>query len=192
MTQVFAGQRVTAGTLSQDYTFSDTTNFAVTGTGLNPLSQTWTLPASDANVGTFYRLSCWGNGVWGSTARSLTLQMTFAGSAFGGSGVVVIDASDFSASAIFRWNAVLLLQCQETGSNGQWHGTLSGCLTQTANNIIVGTTANNSVPFAAGPSATVTQDSTVANPLLLEASWASVSGAPTITCRGTTFERCGG
>ena len=100
-------------------------------------------------MGVTYRLTTWGNGVWGSTPRSLTLQMTFAGASFGGSGTCVIDATNFSASAIFRWDAVLLLQCQETGSSGQWHGTMSGCLTQTANNIIVGTANNNSVPFAA-------------------------------------------
>lgn len=190
MPLVYAGQRVTADIESSDYTIGDVTTFAVTAASMTQLSQQFTVPAGDANVATMYRVTCWGNGTWGSTAQNLTMQMTFAGTGFGITPTIASGA--FSGSAAFRWNTVMILICQTTGTLGTWHGSFWGCLTQTANNINPGTASQNTVPFVGGPSASVSQDTTVANALVLECAWASTTGGPTITCHGTTFERCGG
>ena len=169
---------------------ADTGTTTVTGTTIGPLSAVWTIPANDANVGTTYRLSAWGNGTWGSTQQALAFVIDFpAGNEFGTHQAVA--AATFPISAVFRWNAILWITCLATGAGGTWHGSCNFAISETANSLNPGTASTNTIGAAQGPSSNVSQDTTVSNQLAFGAWWGSTTGAPTITCHGTLMERVG-
>lgn len=183
-----AGQVVTASMLNATYTDSDGNNSTSTGTSLAPVSTTYTIPASDAAVGTVYRLTAWGAGQWGSTQQKLTFAIALAGITLAPQ--PSIAAAALSASAAFSWRALLELECLSTGATGTWSASLSGTVTETANAELPGTAADNTVPFAGNTGLTdVTQDTTAAISFVIEAQWASTTGAPTITGVSTYRER---
>ena len=182
-----AGQPILAATINRQYTLADANNTTVTGTSLANLSTAYTILASDPAAGTAYRMTSWGFGTWGSTQQILTLAMALAGVNIGNE--PAIAAAALAASAAFRWELSLTLKCTGTGTTGTWSASLRGVLTQSANSILPGTAADNSVPLAATTSSPVTQDTTVANTLAIQAKWAATTGAPTITCTDTILER---
>lgn len=190
MPLVLAGQRITAGVLSQDYSAGDTSSVTVTQATQNPLSKLWTIPANDPQPNTAYRLYVRGFGTWGGTVHNLNLYPFLTGNAVGLS--PTLDSSVLSASATFRWSMWITLMCLTTGSSGTWQLGMTGVVTQTANNVIPGTAANNTIPFEGGNSTPYTQDTTVANTLAAYAAWGNTTGAPTLTSTFSLFEKCGG
>lgn len=187
MPLIYAGQRITATALSQDYAAGDTSTITVTATTFTSLSQAFTIPGGDAQVGDAYRLSAWGTGTWGSTPQGLGFQMSFAGT---GEGNNFIGSGNLSASQPFAWEADILLQCQSTGVSGNWWYRARGTVTETNNTINVGTAGDQSVPwtFANG----FVRDTTASSALVLQAKWGLATGAPTLTCNATMFEKLGG
>lgn len=183
-----AGQVLTAAMLNATYTDSDSNNSTVTGTGLAPIATSYTIPANDAAVGTLYRLTMWGAGTWGSTQQKLTFAMALAGTAL--TPQPSIAATALAASAAFSWRAVIELQCVSTGATGTWSASLHGTVTETANALVPGTAADNTIPFEGNTGLSdVTQDTTAAISLVLQAQWGSTTGAPTITGVSTYRER---
>lgn len=157
---------------------------------LATLSAVWAIPANDASAGTMYRLSCWGNGTWGSTQQAMGFGIGFPDATEFGTHQA-IAATAFSASAAFRWNCIMWVVCLSPGGSASWHGSCLLTLSETANSINPGAASTNTVSIAQGPSSNVTQDSTVSNNLAFIQNWGSTTGAPTITCHGTHFERIG-
>lgn len=146
-----------------------------------------TVAANDAAIGSVYRLAMFGHGTWGSTQQALSLQAQIGGSTIGSTQVV--DAAVFAISAAFRWSAECLLVCVTTGVGGTWAAGWTFTATQTANNVIPGTAANNTVPVASGTSSAKIADTTIGEAYALQVKWATTTGAPTITQDAAWFGR---
>ena len=181
-----AGSPVTADMVNRQYTLADANNTTASGTALSALCTAYTIPASDAAAFTCYRLTTWGTAAWGATQRELTLAMVLAGTVIGTE--PKIAATAFAASAAINWKLVLTLMCVSTGTSGTWSAELSGWFMQTANNALPGTAADNTVPVVGVTGTDVTQDTTAANSLVIQALWTGGTG-PTITATNTMFER---
>lgn len=184
---VLAGQRITPAVLNRIYGTADTTAHTANTASYLDLSSVYQVPASDAQAGTAYRLTTSGNGTWGSTQQILTLTCALAGTAIGTA--PAIAAAAFSASAAFDFRVVLELICASTGSSGTWISSISGTVSETASALLPGTAATNTVSFSGCTHTAVTQDTTVANNFSVQAKWASITGSPTLTSRGTLFEK---
>lgn len=186
MTLQVAGQPIKAATINRQYTLADASDTTVNGASLVSLCSAYTVPASDAAQFTGYRLTAWGHGTWG-TAEKLTFAMALAGVNIGVE--PAIAGAAFSNAALFDWEATLTLKCNLTGASGTWSASLRGVVSQSANAIVPGTAADNSVPFVGVTLTDVVQDTTVANTIVIQAEWAALTGAPTIVCTDTMFER---
>jgi hypothetical protein len=183
-----AGQDPTPGQLNAYYGDADTNNVTVTQATFTTVSGSYTIPANEAAANSAYELLTGGSGVWGSTQQALSFQITLAGTVLFANTTIANTA--FAASAAFRWSARALIVCNAAGATGTWTGDLLGCLTQIANNINPGTAANNTVPFAdSNTGAVITQDTTVAIAVVLQAKWNATTGAPTISGRHTCFRK---
>lgn len=157
-------------------TFPGTT---VTAASLSNLA-TFTVPANDPEPGATYELEVFGNGTWGSTAQTLSLQCTYGSQTPAGGGLN-IGASTFNTSQNFRWHACCRVWCVTTGSGGTWQFSIHGEVSVDGVNLVPGTTANNTGGFNCCTTTAVTV-STIANQTLaLQASWNSTTGAPTLT-----------
>ena len=186
---ILAGQDLQAGQgqaqLSQYYGYSDATSTTVTATAATDLSTLYTIPAGEAYAGAAYELHCAGYGTRGSTQQTLTLNPLL------GSGAVpigrVIAAAAFSASAAFNWSAIIEMVCSDGVS--AWQVSFMGTLTQTANAILPGTAADNTVSFAGATSSAYTAAVSSAIPVAFQAKWASATGASTITNVRTSFRK---
>src|SRR5205809_161975 len=60
-------------------TWPDTGTQTVTATSATSLSAVYTIPGGDANVGTVYRMTAWGNGTWGATQQTMAFGIGFPG-----------------------------------------------------------------------------------------------------------------
>jgi hypothetical protein len=78
--------------------------------------------------------------------------------------------------------------CLGNGSSGSFVAGWKFTTTQTANNVIPGTAADNTVAIASGTSSAKTVDTTSAQTLALQFKWASTTGAPTITADAAWLE----
>ena len=187
---IAAGQLLQAGQgqaqLSQYYGNADTAQTAVTSASLVNLSSVYTIPAGEPYANAAYELSCAGYGVWGSTQQALTLSPLLGAGAITGTARVIASTA-FSASAAFHWSVVIGITCTD-GVSG-WQGSMAGSVAQTANAILPGTAADNSVALAGATSASYTAAVSSALSVCLQAKWASATGSPTLTCVRTTFRK---
>jgi hypothetical protein len=162
-------------------TEGDSTAITVTAAVATRITKAWAIPAGNGQVSAVYRLKAWGFGTEGSTAQNLTWSVALAG-------VVLqsVTATALTASGAFRWTVEILLHVVTMGAGGTADVALDGRWATTASPTVEGS-------FAAGSAAAggETLNTTVANTLALFVAWASTTGAPTITCDGSTFERVG-
>ncbi len=187
---IAAGQRLTSAVLNHMYAIADTAVTTVTQATAQNLSTVYVIPANDMAAGVAYRITCGGDGTQGSTRQNLQFNVGIAGASVGFS--AVIDSTALAVSALFRWRMQIMLIPVTTGAAGTYCTSIEGCVTNSASNIIPGTAANNSVPLGGHNLATGTGlDTTAAQNFALRCQWGSVTGAPTITCRSTVFERLG-
>lgn len=168
MPQVLAGQRVTGGVISSEYNLSDATTFGgVSGTSLAQISNQWSVPANEAIAGSVYILRAWGNGTQGSTAQTLQFSASFGGLTTGLG--PTFPASFAATNTAFRWWMEAEAMCISTGAGGTWQVSLTGvCGVGTAALV---TTAQNA--------AAISVATTSAIPVMIQAAWGSVTGAPT-------------
>jgi len=187
---IAAGQRIMSAVLNHMYAIADTAVTTVTAAAASNLSTVYVIPANDMAVGVAYEIACGGDGAQGSTRQNLQFNAGIAGASVGFS--VVIDSTALAVSALFRWEAEIALIPVTIGAAGTYMTRIRGCVTNSANNLIPGTAANNSIPFGGHNLATGTGlDTTVAQNFALRCQWGSVTGAPTITNRSTVFKRYG-
>ena len=175
-----------AGTIP--VTIGDSTNFAVTQATDTQASQSFSVPGNDPNAGTTYRLTAWGSMTQGSTAQITTWSLYFGGSS---RITLQVGAGQFNASAGIRWKVQLTALCATAGAGGTWMFAIDVTESLTAGTLLAGQGLNGTIAGCNGTGANVAVDTTVANTMLLEAAWGSTTGAPTLTCRGTLFERLG-
>lgn len=174
-----AGQRITPTLLNRMYGQADTNSHTVTAASLADLSSVYVIPANDGTANTAYRLHAYGNGTWGSTAQNLTFQATLGASTSLGSNAIPSTALPTGTS--FRWSATLNLVVATTGSTGTAIGEITAHVYATS-----GAGNAGRIVACAG---SVAMDTTAANNFKLQADWASTTGASTITCLATIFER---
>jgi len=167
------------------YGQADTTSHTVTQAVSNPLSSSFTVVANDMAVNTAYRLTAWGIGTWGSTQQQLTLSLNYGGVSLT---TLAIASTAFAASAAVRWKLTGLLVGASTGSSGTLFKNITCEISETANPVNPGTAATNAIATTGG-SGTSTIDTTIDNAFVFGANWASTTGAPTVTCQATIFER---
>lgn len=178
---ILAGQRLTAGTLNHIYAQADATTRSVTSATFANISSQYVINANDAAVGTAYRLTTWGTGTQGSTPQSLG----FRPNTIGGAGISSVAAgSGFAAASQgFRWWARATFVVSTTGSGGALTAFLEAMTVQTG-------TANAATSYVDVGSGFAVN--TAANwGIEIDAEWAATTGAPTISCAGTLFERLG-
>lgn len=167
-----------------------TSQTTVTASTVQGLSDSFTIPANDANAGTAYRLTWYGQASWGSTVQTLNLFFRFGGASVGDQ--PSIGSSQFNTSTRIHLWVQMIATCITTGGSATWTTCLSGTASQSANNDLSTTGTNGSIGFCGGSNGTITQDSTAAITMQLGADWASTTGAPSITSRATLWERLEG
>lgn len=154
----------------------------VTAAANTRITKAWPIPANDAAADTVYRLTAWGFGANGTTLQNLTWNIGLNGT--GIRSVVVVPPGAVSQST--RWKVEILFHVVSTGAGGTADAVLDGTWSSpqaasTAQALTAGSTT-------AGGEAI---DTTAANDLELIVGWASTTGAPSLTCLGSMFERLG-
>jgi hypothetical protein len=178
-----AGARITGTLLSLNYKNADIGAVTVTQNVLTSLTGSFTVPGGDALVGNEYEIEAWGDATWGSTVQALTFQ--------GGLGAVLLGNPLTFAQGVFptnqavRWRCKLSVICLTLGATGTWSSKCEATLSanNTALTITNGGTTTTISGVACEASGTETVDTTAAQGLVLQASWAATTGAPTITKR---------
>jgi hypothetical protein len=163
---------------------TDYTVFTVTQAVLTALTKTWVLPASDGlAIGQRWFLRAGGDGVQGSTAQPLTFAASFGGLTTGTG--VTYPAGILPINEAFSWDVVAELRLVTTGAGATWRlrnkplvSIQSGAITSAL-----------SVASTNAATATIAVSAIAAANFLLQAQWAAVVGAPTITCRYSELER---
>ena len=169
------------GALNSNFTVN-----TVTAASFSNLTN-FTIASGDVSTGSVYKITAWGNGVWGSTAQALTMELTLGGTQIA---EVSIGAGAFSASAVFTWEAELYITPHGLGASATWDGMLRLTVTQQANAATGLTAAANSVTVEGNPLAPVGPISTLTSQVFeLAAMWAATTGAPTITKRVAWLEK---
>jgi len=141
---------------------------------------THTIPASDAVAGAVYRIKAWGTlGVTGTP--TITFVCKLGGT--GGATMVTFPAVTVRSGATDGfWEAEFYLACATTGGSGTW-----APMAKYTHNFLTSVTTYTPVgPITAAP---VTRDTTIANDMVLCATWSAASSSNTITCRGFAGER---
>jgi hypothetical protein len=166
-----------------------TTNATVNAqTSLSKLSNSWAVPATDANAGTIYRLTAAGTATWGSTQEALTLAL----SAFGVSNFVSlpIGATEFTASLALQWRYQAEVVVVTPGAVATIMGGASLDMGVSGANELTQVGTNQSAGgFAAFNGANATADTAVASNITLQAKWGGAFGS--ITCDYSYLERLG-
>lgn len=161
----------------------DLTSITVTAAAATAITKQWSIPANDFIRGTCYKLTCGGFGTQGSTVQNLTFNVVVGSltNVFD----TVIASSVFAASNAFHWRAEFYIFVWQVGSSGMFNG-----FSHISMGVAAAATGANQ---ANAPSHAQNQavNTTGAVPFYLTVSWASTTGAPTITAVGSILERMG-
>jgi hypothetical protein len=162
---------------------SSATTFTVTGTSAAAISKTYQIMASDPQIATVYRLKVFGNGTNGSTADSLHIGISVAGADVA---ECALTSTIIPASGNFGFVAEFNLVFSATGVSGSYNAYNHGQISQFNNTL----TSSNSLGWAAQNSGNTVNTGTQIN-VFAYAFWFTNTGSPTLTSRGSTFERIG-
>ncbi|SRR6266487_455401 len=170
---------------------TDISSTTVTAATSSNLSAVFNIPANDANVGTCYRITCGGNGTQASgTTRDLTFGFYVAGSPVGANVKIAgASAATWGVSETFRWAVTAEITAVTLGVTGTLFGSMLGALSNTTA-ASVGA-AGATLGFADANANAFTWDTTGGRSFAIKCNWGSTTGAPTITCTHTIFERLG-
>jgi hypothetical protein len=169
-----AAYRKGSGGLNGQLVVSGTDNSSITNSTSTyaTLTALWPIPAGDAADTTTYRLTCWGIATYTGTAQNVGFHGMINGT---NEGAVTIPAASVAAPS--SWRAEYIINVIHAGSSGSaqytlttWLNGASGC----------GASGN--------PQAF---NSTVANTMSLQGTFASGATTVTLTCYGSIFERLG-
>lgn len=159
---------------------------------------------NDANVGTTYRLTAWGDLQTGSSATSsfrwgigcFNATCLSAG-AVASVGIGGAPLGQWPASSFLEWMLMLNVQVTGTGSSGSAITSISGNLakfqgaTPSFNNLgnLVGTNTVDSYALIGGSSATV--NTTTGSTMAIQGFWGASNTGQRVRYFGSTFERLG-
>jgi hypothetical protein len=168
-------------------TLSDSTTFTATQTTVRQLSNAYSLPANDAAANTIYRLTVWGNGTQGGTARNASWSVTIGASGNGVSTVSVIAlgvaGSAWAAGVSANFRAVIELQCTAAGASGNFNADGEFLLTNSSTAV--------AIYAAALVDNTNTVDTTLAHFIQFNWQWSGGTGS-TVSSYGSILERFSG
>lgn len=167
---------------------TDPNTFTVTGVAYAALSKPWTIPAGDAQNGTWYRLTCHGNGTSGNPAETLAVHISAFGQTVAN---FVLGQTLMSTAENFNWQLTGLIEVVTAGASGTIRSSLGGGFSAFGQNLLP-TTGTQFSTWAAGQN-TSTAVSTNSNQVIqLQAEWgANGATVPTITSFGSMLERLG-
>lgn len=170
---IITGNRVTNGATERPQLHTSTTVQNTTG---ETAIQTVTIPASDAAVGSTYRIRIGGTA---AVAAATTPTLTFRARLGGASGTLIASLGSVTCRSGMSdgyWDAELMLTCSSTGASGTWTGFLKG-----GHNFVGGVSTYATL----GPVATasITKDTTAAQDLVITAQWSAASSSNTATAR---------
>lgn len=152
---------------------------------MTDLSTVMTIPAGSLVTST-YRITCGGYGTQGTTLQNLTFGF-YTGGTQAGSNITVGAGTWNAISDAFRWRAEATIVVVSTGVSGSLFGSMYGHVTDTTVPSV--NASNNTTGFADANRGAVTIDTTSPQTFSIKAAWAATTGAPTITCTHTLFER---
>jgi hypothetical protein len=162
---------------------TDTSTITVTQSTFTAVTTAWSIPSGDAQAGTTYRLTTWGNGVWGNPQQVFNLRGNYTGGS--GTGQINIGAVVFSVGQAFTWQACLLFNDTD-GSN--WVASTRMDMSAGSGTLIPGGAGQQTFGSARHGNGVMPGG---AFNLWIECDWASTVGAPTITSYGSLLERLG-
>jgi hypothetical protein len=172
--------------LNQYYGYADATQTIVTATSLTALSSTYTIPAGEATAaGVAYELLCGGTMSWGTASEHLELAGYFNGASI--HTTITIDDSVFGSGSTQEWDARFVMVCSDGVS--QWLGSWRFSANQSANHIIPGTAADNTVTAGDSATSAITASTGSAITMALRACWSGSSGSPAIYNDWTVFRK---
>lgn len=151
---------------------SGTTTKTVTGTSSTQITDSYSLPASDANVGTTYRFKTWGIATWEGNSLIVAWfgqQMHLPFGLFAAGDIVHVDV---------EWNQIVT----NAGSSGTYN--ITGRIV--ASNTAFSKQGVGSLVVNGG-----SQNWTVAQTIFMSALWGGTVAGQTISFYGSTFERLG-
>jgi hypothetical protein len=167
--------------LASHLSLADNSAITKTGVTFTDITKAWSVPANDAIANSCYRIKAFGNGTWGSTAQQLNFALEL------GTGIQIltlgIPSNAFAISTNFNFDVEGEIIVLTTGAGGTVVGKLRVSISSNA----VDLTGISPVRTGTG----LAFDTTAAKTFAIQADWASTTGAPTLTCRGSTFERIG-
>jgi hypothetical protein len=182
------------GTMAQNDTDNTLHSTTAAVTSLAAISNQWVIPAGDAQVGTIYRLTAWGD-VHTPASGNQALFFTLMGYAVPLVTAGAAVASVFQANnASYEWMVTAVMQITATGaSTGLANGWMSGSIALFNAPGTAGTPANATVN--AGPIAGASSGSGVntagGGTLFLAGGFSNVETGQTVRCFGSIIERLG-
>lgn len=165
---------------------ADVTLYSTTAATNTQITNQYTVPANDANVGTTYRLTAWGDmhiaalgseqaAHWWVTAFGNTLTT-----------VSIASATEFTTGTFYSWHLTSTVQVTSTGSGGAanaWMSGVYGAFNTPQQEGNAGALANGTSGNAAATNA--------ASTIYLQAAWSATETSQTMRCFGSTLERLG-
>jgi hypothetical protein len=159
---------------------TDFTVFTVVAAVLTQLTKAWSIPANDAIIGAHYRVTARGTGTQGTMPQVLTFAASFGGINTGTG--ITVSILVLPISNTFGWKLEINAYCVTTGAGATWW---------LSSEVLVRNNTAGADVFAAANmnTATISVASNAAITFEGLAGWAATTGAPTITCNVSAFER---
>jgi hypothetical protein len=155
------------------------------GSGLFSLA-TYTIPANDAQIGTIYKIHCWGLGSQTVAVQNVAWQCYLGATGLG----QIIAAAAAQALGNWVWWVDATLQIITIGTSGTANSYIRGSQNQTTNNLVPGTAADNTIPFAQ-QGTTTPINTTVSNTFISKGGYSTNQVGTTFICDGSYVERIG-
>lgn len=169
------------GTFNGDspVTANDSTPLTATAATFTRITKNWTIPGGNSQTATTWRLSARFAGAQGSTAETLMFNIT----AFGVSIAQVGFPSTFCAiSTGFVGRIVGEVQVNTPGSVATITASFEVSIRQSG---------SSTESVLTGEQQSTTANTAINEDMFFNAEWGATTGAPTLTCSGSTIERLG-
>jgi hypothetical protein len=149
-------------------------------TSLNAITPTYAVATGDLGTNSVLRFTAGGHGTQGSTVQNLNWQIPVWSTTLGGS----TDNGGLAASQGFHWHITALIYIGGSGTSAPVVMTgefvWSAAIANATGRVVVMDTQRTAI------------DVTQVFNISFQAGWASITGAPTITCTSSLLERLGG
>lgn len=150
------------------------------------VTKTWTVPTSDATVGTYYEVTSFGGGGL-QNAAALTLGVSLNGAA--PICQMTIGPGFLATGSTFNWNYKAMMLVSAAGTSGTAMICTNGALSLQGGTLSSGTNNNNAA--IAGPTSTQALNTGTVNTLALTLKWSTTGTNLNAYSNGSVFTREG-